>query len=185
MRALKRSRDRESAAVTMSYLPGMGGAARIGDRVLEDGVRVSVPDGAEVDIAGVGCLLVHPDLRVDNASLEESLARLNAMLRRCGVEDISEARASLGRRRAAAERRRDAEAMLKGVAPRGIAALREELAALPEDSDAEEEEGLPLEDARSREEEARAALDSVDGAFERQRERCAEAQRRVTRARRH
>ena len=176
VRALRRSRDREAAAVTMSYLPGKGGAVRIGDRVLEDGVRVSVPEGAEFDIDGIGRLELHPDLRVDNASLEESLARLHAMLRSFGLEDIEEARASLGRRRAAAERRRDAEAMLKGVAPRGIEALQDELAALPEEKEAEEE-GLPLEEARSREEEARAALDAAAGAFERQRERSAEAER--------
>ena len=179
VRALRRSRDREAAAVTMSYLPGKGGAASIGDRVLEEGVRVSVPDGAEVDIAGVGRLAVHPDLRVDNDSLEESLARLHSVLHGFGLEDIAAARASLGRRRAAAERRRDAEAILKSVAPRGIPALREALAALPEDTDAGQV-GLPLEEARSREEKARSALDAVDGAFERQRERSAEAERRAT-----
>lgn len=176
VRRLRRLRDREAVSLTMSYLPGKAGAVKLGPDILEDDVRVSVPDGADLDIAGVGRLVVHPDQRVDNTSLEEAEARLSELLRDNNVEDISEARASLGRRRDAEERRRDAEAILRGVAPDGIKALHEELAALPEDEEAEEE-GLPLEEARSREEEARAALDATVGAFERQRERCAEAER--------
>ena len=180
VRELRRLRDREAASLTMSYLPGKAGTVRRGKTALEDGVRVSVPDGAVLDIDGVGRLVVHPDQRVDNTSLEEAEARLSELLLASGIEDISEVRASLARRREAEERRRDAEALLRGVAPHGIAALRKELAALPEASDAGEE-SLPLAQAQELEDEARGALRAVTQDFEQQRTRHAEAERRETR----
>lgn len=180
VRELRRLRDREAASLTMSYLPGKAGSVRRGETVLEDGVRVSVPDGAVLDIDGVGRLVVHPDQRVDNTSLEEAEARLSEMLLASGMEDISEVRASLARRREAEERRRDAEAMLRGVAPHGIGSLRKDLAALPVASDAGEE-GLPLAQAQELEDEARGDLRAATQAFEKQRTRHAEAERRETR----
>ncbi len=179
VRELRRLRDREAASLTMSYLPGKAGAVRHEESVLEDGVRVSVPDGAILDIDGVGRLVVHPGQRVDSTSLEEAEAKLKALLLGSGMEDISEVRASLRRRRKAEERRRDAEALLRGIAPRGIAALREKLAALPEPTDAGEE-GLPLAQAQALEDEARGALRAATQAFEQQRNRYAEAEKRLT-----
>ena len=180
VRALQRQRDREAAAITMVYQPDREGGVSMGGIALQDGVRALIPEGAELDIAGMGRLSVHPDQRVDNTSLEEAEQRLRDELLRHGVEDMNGVHASLARRRAAEERRLDAEVSLKAAAPRGVPALRAELAALP---DAEEDvaEALPLDEANARAEAVRKALKAAVEEHERRSRVHTEAQKHAVR----
>ncbi len=180
VRTLRRQRDRAAAAVTMTYLPGREGDVRLDGAALEGGARVSIPEGAVLEIVRVGRLTVHPDHRVDNASLVEAEKQLQTMLRCRGAESIDEARASLRRRRGAEERRRDADVVLRGAAPRGIAALREQVAALPESVE-EAKKALPLSEAKALDEAARTAQEAANAQYERRRAMHAEAETRAAR----
>ena len=86
--SLRLQRDRESAAITMVYQPGREGSVSMDGIALQDGVRALIPEGAELEIAGIGRLSVHPDQRVDNTSLEEAEQRLRDELLQHDVEDI-------------------------------------------------------------------------------------------------
>ena len=165
---LRGLQDREAAALTVTYLQGCEGKVTLEGSVLEHDVRVSIPSGAQLGIKGVGTLTVYPDQRVDNTSLEEAEKRLRELLLKHELDGIASARASLRRRHNAEDRRRDAEALLRSVAPKGIVKLKEQLAALPENTE-EVEDAPPRAEAATREEQAHTRRDVLAGASDRQR----------------
>ncbi len=180
IRSLQRDRDREATAITMNYVPGQEGAVRMGTRDLEHGMRIAIPEGTLLDIAGIGRLRIHADQRVDDASLRAARNKLQSRLQSLGHNSIEDARASLGRRQAAGERRRDAEVKLRGVAPDGIDRLRAHLAELPEE-DEMVLGALLMPDARLLDAKARRDLEVAVEAKEHARRHASEAERRLER----
>ena len=172
VRVLRRTRDLEAASVTMAYTSGRSDGVSLRGDPLRDGERTSIPDGAQLEVDGLGQLTIHPGRRADGETLATAEAELAKALAVAvaGADGIDEARESARRGRDAATRHRDAEAELRHIAPEGIEALREQIAALPEPVDgdgdlpttdeaqeADEAAGRMLASARETYEAARAA----------------------------
>ena len=157
LRVLQRTRDADGAAVTMAYAAGRSDGVALDGTALPDGERVPIPDGATLEIDRLGRLRISPGRKASDASVVEAEAALAAALEDAGLGTLAEARESADRRRLAEERQRDADAELAGVAPRGIDALRTQIAALPEPL--EGADGLPsVEQAQEQDAAMRQAL---------------------------
>lgn len=157
VRILRRTRDLEAAAVTMAYTSGRAHGVSLGGETLPDSARRAIPDGARLDIEGIGQLTIHPGRKADGESLATAEDALAQALTVVGIDSINEARASALHRREIEGLRRDAEAALQGIAPKGIDGLRAQIASLPERVDGEND--LPsTEDAQEAEQAARKAL---------------------------
>ena len=164
-RVMKRTRDLEAATITMKYLPGLQEGISFDGVALPDRETTPIPDGAELDINGLGQLAIHPGRKASDGSLAEGEAKLVAALGAADVSSIAEARESALRRRQVEERGRDAQAALRGVAPNGIEALRGQIAALPESM--EERDDLPtVEEAQESDAAARLALTTASERLE-------------------
>ena len=157
LRVLKRTRDTDAAAVTMAYAGGRTDGVSLDGVGLPDRERVPIPDGATLEIDRLGQLDIYPGRKATDESIAEAAAALAAALENAGFRILAEARESARRRRLSEERRRDAAAELSVVAPKGIEALRVQIAALPEP--VESPDHLPsVEEAQEREAAARKAL---------------------------
>ena len=144
VRVLRRTRDIKAVAITIAYTAGRSDGISLGGKPLQDGKRTAIPDGARLEIEGIGQLTVHPGRRADSETLATAEADFTRALAATSVDSINDARASAQRRRETEARHRDAEAALHGVVPKGIDALREQIAALPEQMDGGED--LPTAD---------------------------------------
>ena len=157
LRVLKRTRDTDAAAVTMAYAAGRTDGVSLDGVSLPDRERVPIPDGATLEIDRLGQLDIHPGRKATDESVAEAETALATALEDAGFEGLAEARESARRRRLAEERRRDAAAELSVVAPKGIEALRVQIATLP--APVESPDHLPsVEEAQGREAAARKAL---------------------------
>ena len=164
-RVLRRARDLQAVAISMSYAPDRFGGVSLDGRPLPAGERLSIPDGARLDIEDVGRLDIHPGRRPDGETLAEAEAELARALEAAGASSIADARASIHRKRDAELRQRNAEADLKSLAPEGIDALRDRLATLPEGI--ADEDDLPTsEEAQQEDEAARQALGQASKNYE-------------------
>ena len=157
LRVVRRTRDLEAATITMQYVEGRQVGVSIDGVVLLDRESIPIPDGAELDMEGLGRLAIRPSGISGGDSLAETEAKLSAALEAAGFKSIKEARKSALRRREAQERVRDATAALGAVAPKGVDAIRGQIASIPEPLE-EQDELPPLEKAQEREAAARKAL---------------------------
>ena len=165
VRVLRRSRDLEAVAITMTYTPGRSDGVSLGGKPLPEGERMSIPDGARLEINDIGRLDIHPGQRTDGETPAEAEAELARALETAGANSIEDARASARRRRDAELHVRNAEGDLETVAPDGIDALRDRLATLPEQIASEDD--LPTaEKAQQEDEAARQVLDRVIVGYE-------------------
>ena len=183
VRILRKTRDLEAASVTMAYTSGRSDGVSLRGEPLRDGERTSIPDGARLEVDGLGQLTIHPGRRADGETLATAEAELAQALADAvaGAASIDDARESERRGRDAATRHRDAEAELRHIAPEGIEALRERIAALPEPVDGDGD--LPTTDeAREADEAARRMLASVHETYETAREAHGDAERMTARA---
>ena len=157
LRFLKKMRHEQAAAVTMTYAPGRTDGITLDGVPLRDRERKPIPDGAALEIDRLGRLDIHPGRKADDPGIAEAEAVLSAALSDAGFRGMEGVRESASRRRRAEERRRDAEAELAGVAPKGIDALREEIAELPRPVDPPD--NLPsVDEAQEREAVARGSV---------------------------
>ena len=164
-RVMKRTRDLEAATITMHYAPGRQDGISLDGDFLPDGETVAIPDGAELEIANLGQLSVHPGRRAGDGSLAQGEAKLATALEVAGFGSVSDARESARRRRQEEEAGRNAQAELNGIAPKGIDVLREQIAALPQP--VEEQDDLPpVEEAQVIEAAARAELATANERLE-------------------
>ena len=181
LRVMKRTRDLEAAAITMQYAPGRQNGISLDGVTLPDRESRPIPDGAELEIDSLGRLVIRSGRKASDGSLAEGEAKLAAALEAAGVESMAETRESELRRRQAEDRGRDAQAALSGIAPKGIEALREQIAALPEPM--EEHDELPtVEEAQEREAAARSTLTTASGRLEACRLELGDAQAKGARA---
>lgn len=132
MRLLRRTRNVEAVSVTMAYTTGRSSGIYHNGKPLRDGQRTSIPDGARLDIDGLGQLTVHPGRAMQDDALARAEAELNRALTKADAISMDDARSSAKRGRNAEERCRESTAELSGIAPNGIDALRQQIAALPE-----------------------------------------------------
>ena len=165
VRVLRRTRDLEASAVTMAYVSGRSDGVSLGGEPLRDGERMSIPDGARLDIESMGQLTIHLGRRAAGETLTAAEAELAQALAFAGVDHIEDARASVRHRRDTEARRRDAEAALLGNAPMGIEALYGQIAALPEQVDGGDD--LPtVDEAEVADEAARQIFASAHVTYE-------------------
>ncbi|MFC3119490.1 hypothetical protein ACFOHS_19595 [Jhaorihella thermophila] len=160
----ERHRAAAAPAFVVHYAPGAAG------RVLRDGAAVPadspqpVPDGAELELEGIGRLAITPGAAAEEADLETAKQALQRELDAAGVDSVEAARASARDRRAAEDALRGIRADLAALAPDGIPALREQLAALP--APVEPDPAVPPRDAaEAAEQAARAARDTAGERF--------------------
>ncbi len=164
-RIMKRTRDLEAATITMHYAPGRQDGIALDGAILPDRETVMIPDGAELEIESLGQLSVHPGRRASDGSLAQGEAKLATALEVAGFGSVSEARESARRRRREEEAGRNSQAELNGIAPKGIDVLREQIAALPQLM--EEQDDLPtVEEAQEIEASARAELSEANERLE-------------------
>ena len=181
IRVIKRTRDLEAATITMQYAAGRQDGVSIGGAVLLDRESMPIPDGAELDMEGLGRLAICPGRKAGARGLAEGEAKLSAALETAGFKSIAEVRESALRRRQAEECGRDAIAALRGVAPKGIEALREQIASVPEPMEGEDD--LPTEEeAQESEAAAKNALATPTARLEAIRVELGDTQMKAARA---
>ena len=181
LRVMKRTRDLEAATITMQYVAGRQDGISLDGDALADRETIPIPDGAQLDIESLGLLAIHPGRKADGRSLAKGEEKLAAALETAGFKSIREARESSLLRRLADERGRDATAALTGVAPKGIEALREQIALIPEPMEVQHD--LPtVEEAQESEAAARLALTTASERLEACRVELGDAQMKAAHA---
>ena len=157
VRVLLKVRDLEAVAISITYAPGRQDGVSLRGKPLPGGERISIPDGARLEIDNIGRLDIHPGQRQGSKTLANAERELVQALETVGAKNIQEARASVARRRDAERRARNAEVDLQSAAPDGIDALRDQLSKLPERI-ADEEDLPTAEEAQQEDKLAREAL---------------------------
>ncbi|MER9724651.1 MULTISPECIES: AAA family ATPase [unclassified Mesorhizobium] len=195
VRVLRKAREIEAVALTMTYVVGRKDGVAFNGKPMPDGNRVAIPDGATLEIDGIGYLAVHPGAQSAADTLAVAEKALADALEASGYETIETARAAAHLQLEAEARCRSAEHQLNGAAPHGIEALLESIARLPEPVEAEPE--LPsareaqeaevaakhaLADATSTLEKARSAFETAQTATARASAAAESAAERVSRA---
>ena len=175
VRVLRKARELEAVALTMRYATGREDGIALDGRPLPNEDRVAIPNGATLEIEGIGALTVHPGAQSAADTLAIAEKALASALEAAGYETMEEARTAAHLRLDAESRQRDAEHQLNGVAPNGIEALRESIARLPEPAEAEAELPSPRE-AQEAEGAAKQALTGATDTLEKARAALAAAQ---------
>ncbi len=164
-RVVRRARELEAPAITVTYAPGRTDGVSISGKPLPGGKRLPLPDGARLDIDGIGQLDVRPGQRPDDETSARAEVELAQALQAADAKSVEDVRASVNRRRKAELSLRNAEADLRNVAPDGVDALRDQLAAIPEKT--ESEDNLPtIEEAQQEDESARRARAEASEEYE-------------------
>lgn len=164
-RVVRRARELEAPAITVTYAPGRTDGVSISGKPLPGGKRLPLPDGARLDIDGIGQLDVRPGQRPDDETSARAEVELAQALQAADAKSVEDVRASVNRRRKAELSLRNAEADLRNVAPDGVDALRDQLAAIPEKT--ESEDNLPsIEEAQQEDESARRARAKASEEYE-------------------
>ncbi|MER9920909.1 MULTISPECIES: AAA family ATPase [unclassified Mesorhizobium] len=168
VRVLRKAREFEAVALTMKYAIGRADGVALDGKPMPDGNRVAIPDGATLEIDGIGHLTVHPGAQSAADTLAVAEKALADALEASGYETLETARVAAHLRLEAEARRRSAEHQLNGAAPNGIEALRESIARLPEPVEAEPE--LPsAREAQEAEVAAKQALTDATDTLEKAR----------------
>lgn len=159
LRIVRRTRDLDAASITMQYVAGRQNGVSMDGVVLLDRESMPIPDGAELDMEGLGRLAIRPGRRSGGDSLAQTEAKLSAAIEAAGFKSVAEARDSALGRREAEQRVREASIALGAIAPEGIEALRAQIASIPEPL--EEQAELPtVEKAEQLDAGARKALNT-------------------------
>lgn len=119
--------ESQSAAVSFAYL-GAARALQAGQPVSEGPHHITA--STLFDLPGLGQLRIDPGTASasPNADLAAAEALIQTRLRACAAADLAQARALLAEARRLDEVLRTAEAVLQGIAPQGLEALRHSLA---------------------------------------------------------
>lgn len=146
--AVRAARDAMAAQLRVTYAPGREGALRMDGSTLADGTSYPIPRDVRLDIDGIGAIEIWPAVQDAGKDPVESAAiSLAEALSSLGVPDLVRARDAAGARAEAEQALGEAKAILKGLAPEGIDALREALARIPAKADTEDGPDLPTAEA--------------------------------------
>ncbi|MFG6592204.1 chromosome segregation protein SMC [Sulfitobacter sp. 1A12157] len=130
--ASRAARDAAAPQVTVRYAPNQSGAIHGDDGPLADGTPLPLPRRTILKIDGIGELEVEPGAGGgEDGSVDAAAARLQTALDEIGAADLMQARAAGAARVEAAARQGEAKAVLASLAPDGIDALHQALAAIP------------------------------------------------------
>ncbi|MFG6569615.1 chromosome segregation protein SMC [Sulfitobacter sp. 1A13679] len=130
--ASRAARDAAAPQVTVRYAPGQSGAIHGDDGPLADGAPLPLPRRTTLRIDGIGDLEIEPGADGgEDGSVDAAAARLQTALDEIGAADLAQARAAGAARVEAAAREGEAKAVLASLAPDGIDALHQALAAIP------------------------------------------------------
>ncbi|PRY21260.1 DNA repair exonuclease SbcCD ATPase subunit [Aliiruegeria haliotis] len=164
------SAESSAPSITLSYTGD--GRVRKGSEPLQEATRIALPDGAELDLDGIGRMVVQPGAGSLTDAVSKAETNLSAALDAAGYGNRASLDEAAKLRVAAEDRVRNATANLKAAAPDGIEALQTLIAAIPEHAEsdvnlptvaeAEEAEGAAvdaLSDANVELERARTAKD--------------------------
>lgn len=144
---LANARDQADAARTASATriearpePGRDSAFRLDGEPLGQ-APVALRKTAILTVEGLGQITIHPGALPDTRQVEEADRKVRAALDALGMADIASAETAAEARDAARQDQSDAEARFAALAPEGLEALRDALAALP--PPASDIDGLP------------------------------------------
>ncbi|UOA15312.1 AAA family ATPase [Sulfitobacter dubius] len=130
--ASRAARDATATQVIVHYASGSSGVIHGDDGPLADGTALPLPRSTTLRIDGIGSLEIHPAASgQEDGSVEAATAKLQTALDQIGAANLTEARAATAARAEAAARQGEAKAVLASLAPNGIYALHQELAAIP------------------------------------------------------
>ncbi|MFG6561832.1 chromosome segregation protein SMC [Sulfitobacter sp. 1A15299] len=130
--ASRAARDAAAPQVTVRYAPNQSGAIHGDDGPLADGTPLPLPRRTILRIDGIGELEVEPGAGGgEDGSVDAAAARLQTALDEIGATDLPQARTAGAARAGAAARQGEAKAVLASLAPDGIDALHQALAAIP------------------------------------------------------
>ena len=130
--ASRAARDAAAPQVIVRYAPGQSGSIHSDSGPLAEGAPLPLPRSTTLRIDGIGSLEVHPGAGgAEDGTVETAAASLQAALDQIGAADLAGARAAAAARVEAAARRGEAKAVLNSLAPEGIDALHQALAAIP------------------------------------------------------
>lgn len=125
-------RRRSVTHLSMAYAaPGLG--LMLNGQPVPDATDVPILSRAMIDLPGLGRLTIVPGAGQDAADqLAKAASALATALARAGCASLEAARAAAAARALAGTRLAEGEGRLRLLAPAGIAALQDELSALPE-----------------------------------------------------
>ena len=130
--ASRAARDAAAPQAIVRYAPGQSGSIHSGSGPLAEGTALPLPRSTTLRIDGIGSLEIHPGAEgAEDGTVETAAASLQAALDQIGAADLAGARAAAAARVEAAARQGEAKAVLNSLAPEGIDALHEALAAIP------------------------------------------------------
>ncbi|WP_366512163.1 hypothetical protein [Sulfitobacter sp.] len=130
--ASRAARDAAAPQVTVRYAPNQSGAIHGDDGPLADGAPLPLPRRTTLRIDGIGDLEIEPGAGGgEDGSVDAAVTRLQTALDEIGAADLPQARTAGAARAEAAARQGEAKAVLASLAPDGIDALHQALAAIP------------------------------------------------------
>ena len=130
--ASRAARDAAAPQVIVRYAHGQSGSIHSDSGPLAEGTPLPLPRSTTLRIDGIGSLEVHPGAGgAEDGTVETAAASLQAALDQIGAADLAGARAAAAARVEAAARQGEAKAVLNSLAPEGIDALHQALAAIP------------------------------------------------------
>lgn len=131
----RRTREATAAAVSVSYLPGSKGRVHLDNVALVADTRFALPDGGDLEIDGIGVVHVHPASHDSADALGKAQCVFDDALATAKATDLETARKAHRDRNNSRQDLSDAKRALQLVAPDGVDALRQELGALPSQTD--------------------------------------------------
>lgn len=134
---LQKLRDSAAADVMMVYAGGVTSGVSLDGVPIVAGAHQPIPEGATLDLAGLGRLTIRPGKTVDDTrKLAKAEADLASALAAFDLPDMEAARHAAALRAEATSRLAQAQATLAGLVPNGVAALRAERDTLPDPTEA-------------------------------------------------
>lgn len=133
-RALDQARALQAASAArleISYAAGREGAITLNGQPLPGDRALPLLQVSALDLPGLGTLTVTPGDTGDETAVDSAGEALSAAMRKLDLPDIDAARQAARARNEAERRLSEITATLRALAPDGVEALRQRLAALP------------------------------------------------------
>ncbi|QIE41672.1 AAA family ATPase [Rhodobacteraceae bacterium SC52] len=122
----------KAAAPVIHFQYDGAGRAHLNGMPLDDGARTAVAERTELQLDGIGRLVIEPGQHADATGVGAAVRALNEALRTAGFERLDDARAAAFARREAETTYATLKRSFAAEFPDGLGALRMRLANLPE-----------------------------------------------------
>jgi hypothetical protein len=124
-------RDAAAPQLRMTYETGVAGRVTLNGAALADGTQQPLNGASRIGINGIGTLDIWPGEDDSAEAVNRSERALQSALGALDFDSLDAARQAAELRNEAEQRRSEAEAVLKSLAPDGVDKLREALARIP------------------------------------------------------